>query len=117
MKIILPWPDRRLSPNARVNWRAKVSPKQRARITAGWATVSAKRGWQAPDGPIPVSVAFYPPDARRRDDDNAIGAFKHARDGIADALGVDDSRFVMSYHFLPPEKPGKVIVTIGETGE
>lgn len=38
-------------------------------------------------------MTFYPPDRRYRDDDNMISAFKHGRDGVALALGVDDRRF------------------------
>ena len=58
---------------------------------------------QDDDGPIPVRITFYPPDARRRDDDNMIGSFRAARDGIADALGVDDRRF-RPHYFLPNRK-------------
>ncbi|WP_447590127.1 hypothetical protein [Aquipseudomonas campi] len=41
-----------------------------------------------------LEVEFIPPDARRRDDDNCLAAFKSGRDGLADALGIDDNRFV-----------------------
>lgn len=118
MKIILPWPDKRLSPNARLHWRAKVGPKQSAKIKAGWCAVAAngfhevRERLQADDSPIPVTVTFYPPDRRHRDDDNMIGAFKSARDGIADALGVNDRRFKPTYEFAEPEKPGRVEVTL-----
>jgi crossover junction endodeoxyribonuclease RusA len=71
---------------------------------------SAKEAVQAHDGPIALLVTFYPPDARRRDDDNMIGAFKAHRDGIADAMGVDDHRFKAQYKFADPCKPGRVEV-------
>lgn len=116
MLIVLPWPDRRLSPNARLHWRAKVGPKQSARIRSGWETVGAA-GYHstverlaADDGPIPVTIRFVPPDARHRDDDNMIGAFKAHRDGIADAMGVNDRRFRPTYEFAAPQKPGRVEV-------
>lgn len=118
MKIVLAWPDKRLSPNARLHWRAKVGPKQSAKIAAGWAAVAsqgfheAREALSASDGPIPVEIRFYPPDARHRDDDNMIGAFKAARDGIADALGVNDRRFRPHYVFEAPAKPGRVEVTL-----
>jgi crossover junction endodeoxyribonuclease RusA len=35
-------------------------------------------------------------------------------DGIADALGVNDKRFVPAYTFAPAEKPGRIEITIGE---
>jgi crossover junction endodeoxyribonuclease RusA len=47
-----------------------------------------------PDGDrIALWLDFYPPDRRARDDDNIIAAFKHGRDGVALALGIDDKRF------------------------
>lgn len=117
--IVLPWPDKRLSPNARLHWRARVGPKQKEKIAAGWATASMKgfhdlrTRLQADDSPIPMRITFYPPDHRRRDDDNMIGSFKAARDGIAQALGVDDRRFRPHYFFEEPSKPGRVEVRIG----
>jgi len=35
-------------------------------------------------------------------------------DGIADALGVNDSRFVPHYHFCDPTKPGRIEIRIGK---
>lgn len=67
---------------------------------------------QADDSLIAVAIRFYPPDRRHRDDDNMIGAFKAARDGIADALGVNDRRFRPVYYFETPEKPGRVEVEL-----
>jgi crossover junction endodeoxyribonuclease RusA len=61
---------------------------------------------------IPVKITFYPPDNRHRDDDNMVGSFKSYRDGIADALGVNDRRFSPHYFFAEPEKPGRVVVEI-----
>lgn len=118
MRIVLPWPDPKLSPNARLHWRAKVGPKQAAKIKAGWLTVAAegyhatKAALAAHDGPIPVEMRFYPPDRRHRDDDNMIGSMKAARDGVADALGVDDRRFRPHYFFEDAEKPGRVEVIV-----
>lgn len=118
MMIVLPWPDKRLSPNACIHWRAKVGPRQAARIAAGWAAVSAqgfhdvRARLSADDSTIPVVVTFYPPDARHRDDDNMIGALKSYRDGIADALGVNDRRFRPEYRFADPAKPGRVEVSL-----
>lgn len=120
MKIVLPWPDRRLSPNARLHWKAKVGPKQATKIRTGWLVAGTPGYRQTKDalagttGPIPVQMRFYPPDARHRDDDNMIGSMKTARDAIAEALGVDDRRFRPHYFFEAPEKPGRVEVLIGD---
>lgn len=119
MLIVLPWPDKRLSPNARIHWRAKTKPKAQARADGAYATFAALNGGLREaraalhgDGPIALTVTFYPPDRRHRDDDNMIGAFKHLRDGIADALAVNDRRFRPHYVFAEPEKPGRVEVVI-----
>lgn len=98
-----------------MHFRALAAVKKQARADAHiLATVaiplSAKRTIAAGDGKIPIEVRFYPPDARHRDDDNMIASFKAARDGIADAIGVDDRRFRPVYQFMGPEKPGRIEV-------
>ncbi len=115
--IVLPWPDKRLSPNARQHWAVLAKVKKQARADAHiLATVALslkdKRAIAAGDGKIPIEVRFYPPDNRHRDDDNAIASFKAARDGIADSIGVDDRRFQPVYRFMDPDKPGRVEVEI-----
>lgn len=119
MKIVLPWPDGRLSPNARVHWRVKHAVKAPAREAGKYATFEAVAGGMrearaalAGDSPIPVTITFFPPDKRHRDDDNMIGSFKAHRDGIAEALGVNDRRFRPTYVIAAPEKPGRVEVIL-----
>lgn len=120
MIVTLPWPDKRLTPNAkrRTHWSVYRPAIKAARELAWGAATSvlphdARHALHVSAGKIALSVTFYPPDARRRDDDGMIGAFKHYRDGIADALGLDDHRFRPEYHFAEPEKPGRVEVEIG----
>ena len=48
---------------------------------------------------VQVFIDFYPPSKRSRDDDNLIAAFKSGRDGVADALGIDDKNF-RTYPYL-----------------
>jgi crossover junction endodeoxyribonuclease RusA len=114
--IVLPWPDKRLSPNARLHWRAKAPVKARARADGANASYAAYG--TAPVLPmigerLPLRITFYPPDRRHRDDDNMIGALKSYRDGIAGALGVNDRCFAPQYIFADPVKGGKVTVEIG----
>lgn len=124
MIIALPWPDPLLSPNARAHWRPISEAKKKARWDAGFLAVEAM-GLRAPDirarlagaHPIPITVRFYPPDARHRDDDNMVGSFKAARDGIAQALDVNDRRFRPHYFFEPPVKNGKVEVEFPDGGQ
>ena len=110
MIISLPWMDRRLSPNARVHWRIEAKVKATAKDAAFYMTKYSWGGTTLPDGPIPMTVTFTPPDRLKRDDDNVIAAFKSARDGIALALKVDDSRFKPTYIVAAAEFPGRVEV-------
>lgn len=95
----LPWPPRELSPNARTHWRAKAPISKRYK--AACLALARAAGMVAPSVPenapkrcYSLFLDFYPPDRRARDDDNIIASFKAGRDGLAQALGVDDKRFV-----------------------
>lgn len=59
---------------------------------------------------LQIRVTFYPSTNRRRDEDNVIGAFKAYRDGIADALGVDDADIEFDYKLLKETRRGGVTV-------
>lgn len=119
MKLVLPWPSAKLTPNAkrRTHWRTYQPAIKEARLKAMLVTSShpdVKCGFNFGDGKIPVSVTFYPPDRRKRDDDGMIGQFKPYRDGICDALGIDDHRWKTSYTVAEPCKPGRIEIEIGE---
>lgn len=112
----LPWPPKELTPNAkrRKHWTAYRGKSARYRETCFWLTKAELSGHGMPCGLKIRSITFYPPDRRRRDDDGMIGAFKSGRDGVADALGVDDHTFRPAYHFAEPVKEGRVVIVIGE---
>ncbi len=113
-EIILSWPDKRLSPNARGHWAAKAKAASNYR-REGYISAKASGAVIDWDGKIHAFIDFYPPDKRRRDDDNLIASFKSARDGIAEALGVDDKRFIT--HPLVREetaKAGRVVVRLSQ---
>jgi crossover junction endodeoxyribonuclease RusA len=113
--IILPWPPRELSPNARAHWRKKA-PIAKAYKHACWA-LTKESGLVVPDAlKLSLWLDFYPPDNRHRDDDNIIAAFKSGRDGLALALGIDDKRF-RCFPFLQTEIGGYVRVRITELPE
>lgn len=93
--ISLPIPHRRISPNGRGHWKTKSKHTKLARQRAKLRTLEALgQHFHARGLPVPVfagySLRHYFPTAAERDDDNADGACKAYRDGIADALGVDD---------------------------
>ncbi|WP_341519847.1 hypothetical protein AABC73_14950 [Pseudomonas sp. G.S.17] len=73
---------------------------------------------KAPTGELILSLEFMPPDFRRRDDDNLVAAFKSGRDGVAEALGIDDSRFATLIKLSKETiKGGAVRVRIQSAGE
>lgn len=109
--VILPWPPKELSPNSRGHWARKSKAAKRYRMQCHLLTRQA--GVVAPEGRVLLSLTFCPPDNRRRDDDNCVASMKSGRDGIADALGVDDSRFVTTIQMGEPIKGGAVKVWIG----
>ncbi len=119
-EIVFPWPDLgKLSPNSRIHWAPRARAKKSARENAYLLT--KKAGWHRiawPKGRLAVWIDFYAPDRRRRDVDNLLASCKAVLDGIADAMGVDDRRFV-PYPFLHDEarKPGEVRIRITEIPE
>ena len=90
--ITLPWPSPLLSPNARVHW-SKKSRAAKAHRKASHVLTKMSGAVIDWEGEAHLWITFYPPDRRARDDDNLIASFKSSRDGIADALGIDDKRF------------------------
>jgi crossover junction endodeoxyribonuclease RusA len=102
MTIVLPIPDRRISPNAQTGHSrpailAKAKRIKRHKTNAMLRTKEAiGRIYHAQGLPVPAfagySLAHFFPTAAYRDDDNADGACKAYRDGIAKALGIDDRR-------------------------
>ena len=108
--IELPFPPSSLSGHNKGHWRAKSGIVAKHREWARRATLAAKVA--APEtGDIRLIVTFYPPN-RRGDRINFPNRCKPLFDGIADALGVNDSRFVPAYYFAEPVKGGRVVVEV-----
>lgn len=92
-QVLLPWPPRVLSPNARTHWATKSkAAKSYRNVCRLIAHEAGLRGVEW-DGTIHLWITFLAPDRRARDDDNLIASFKSGRDGLADAMGIDDKRF------------------------
>lgn len=87
----LPWPSKDLSPNARIHHMAHYRAKKVFRETCYWTT--ARAGVRLGQTPYRLDLVFFAPDARRRDRDNLLASMKSGLDGMAQALGVDDSHF------------------------
>lgn len=115
LELVLPWPSKALSPNARVHWRDRSKATKAARETA--VLLAFQAGWRdawLPEGRLNLWIDFY--QAPRKvlpDDDNLLLRFKAYRDGIAQVLGIDDKRFI-SHPFVSNERRpgGQVVVRI-----
>jgi crossover junction endodeoxyribonuclease RusA len=111
IRIALPWPDRRLSSNARVHYMTKHKMTRAHRVRAGWAALSAPINAPA-DGDIVVRVTFNPP-SRRGDRANMPHLIKAYLDGLADGWKVNDRRFLPQYIYGEPVRGGCVTFEVG----
>lgn len=101
--VTLPWPLKELSPNFRGHWSA-IS-KAKASYRKACCVLALEAGFrQAFIKPVSVHLHFVPPDRRSRDWDNLIASMKAGLDGLADAMGVDDKHWRIS--FTVGEGPG-----------
>jgi len=112
LELVLPWPSKDLSPNARVHYRVKAAATKAARQTA--VVLAFEAGWRdalLPEGRLHLWIDCYQaPGKKVPDDDNMIGRCKAYRDGIAQVLGIDDKRFI-SHPFVSDERrPGGQVV-------
>lgn len=93
--IDLPYPHRALWPNGRAHWAEKA---KQTKLHRAWA-FAAMRAYLGPSfkhngDRIPIRITVYPKGRGVAPDrDNAMAAAKSYFDGIADALGVNDSLF------------------------
>ena len=107
-----PWFPQELSPNARANRYAKNETfqwyKQQCFYMAQGATPNASSIHK-----YAIEVMFYPPCGRKRDLDNCYAAIKAGLDGLAMAIGVDDSQFrPVTLDFGEKEKGGRINVKV-----
>lgn len=106
--IVLPFPSSALAGHNNGNRFAKAGIVKAHREAAKLATLAASPKVPA-EGDITVTVRFVPPN-NRGDRINYPNRLKPIFDGIADALGVNDKRFVPMFIFAQPEAPGRVEV-------
>jgi crossover junction endodeoxyribonuclease RusA len=110
MLVILPWPPAELSPNARVHWAKKAKVAKAYRLAAAWG---AQGGFVPGDlNSASAAITFNPPDNRRRDLDNMLASIKSGLDGIAAAIGVDDSKWALTIRKGAVVKGGQVTVEV-----
>jgi crossover junction endodeoxyribonuclease RusA len=112
MIVCFPWPDKGLSPNARLHRMAKAKLVREARLRAFYVAKAAMPfGINWPET-CHLDITFHPPDRRRRDLDNMLASAKSCVDGLADAMKVDDYGFSLTLRRGDPVKGGAVVVTI-----
>lgn len=104
--VEFPWPPSCLSPNSRKDRRGTTESRRNYKMA--WRAIAKHklRGTH-------LDITFHPPDGRRRDLDNMFGAIKYGIDGLALAMGVDDSVFSFTIRRAEPRKPhGCVVVEV-----
>lgn len=122
--VTLPWPSSKLNPNSSKgrHWASTSALRKQARNDALWTTKGAmlqRLLEKLPvidfgPGAVSLTVTFVQPDRRARDRDNLLAALKPSLDGVADALGINDSQFdpvTIKREF--GGKPGMVRIEIG----
>jgi crossover junction endodeoxyribonuclease RusA len=115
--IELPFPAKILWPNGRGHWAAKAKA---FKAHKEWAYLAAKdplwRCYIDTAERVNWSVTIHPKTAHAIDDDNARASLKAYQDGLAWALGVNDSQFnAPSLTFGEPIKGGLVRIEVLET--
>lgn len=111
-KILLPWPPKELSPNKRLHWRDVHKAKALYRMVAFAMTQKVTKG-HIKATKLELELTFHEPTKRKRDMDNMLAQMKAGIDGIADAIGVDDSKF--SYQLKRGMGGGRGIVEVNIT--
>ncbi len=113
-RVICDWPPNILSANSRAHWSLAATPRKNYR-RACWALALQAKLTAPAEGDIRVRLDMFPPSAiNPGDDDNAEGRFKAGRDGIAQAMRVDDKRFKVAAHLHPTQPLGCMVFTIVE---
>lgn len=110
--IQLPFPEKILWPNGRGHWATKSRAFAKHKAWARNAALAAlPRCFKHNGTPVRIKYIITPKTRHAIDRDNAVAAMKAYQDGIALALGVDDSLFETPViEFAEPLKPGGVEV-------
>ena len=116
LTVEMPWPSIALSPNGRAHWAAKAKATKASKNYA-WGMAKSLMGplgiepgsWV---GPISVQLVFHPSVDRDRDLDNMQASQKAALDGIALALGINDTNFRPASSTGEKRTPACVSITL-----
>lgn len=114
--LTLSWKARLVSPNVREGWKARARRTRAQRTEAALRLHNAILAGKLPAGP-PWTVRIVRLGHRRMDGDNLIAACKATRDGIAQALGLDDGDPRIVWHYdqqLVGEHGLRVLIEAGD---
>lgn len=111
--VTLPWPPAALTPNGQHgHWSKKAGAARAYKENCAWACKAAHL-LKMDTSAVRVTVTFYPPSNRAYDLDNQLARIKQGLDAVAEAIGVDDSRWLsISLHRGEKRKGGEVEVHI-----
>ena len=113
--IELPWPSTELWPNRNhgKHWTVTSLCAAQARDGARVLMFEAMEAWRPECVSAALRVTFHAPTKRCYDLQNALSALKADFDGIADALGINDSKFdPITLARGSVRKPGCVVVEV-----
>lgn len=118
--IVLPLPNRCLSPNARVRpFMKRAAARKQRRLTA--EAIQNQKIESLPWTSCKVEVYLYHRTDRRRDQDNAVAMLKSMYDGIVDAgVVADDTPETMTRNWpemLQDKKQPRMEVIIRRTND
>jgi crossover junction endodeoxyribonuclease RusA len=108
--VTLPWPSTALSPNTPGHWSALARAKKAYRADCAWHA-KAQGMTRIEADRLHVHLTFHKPTRRAMDLDNLLARMKSGLDGLADVLGVDDSRWTLSLE-VAPTVGGMVVVEV-----
>jgi len=114
-QLRLPFPPSELMLNNKngKHWGATHAVKKKYREDCFYLTKHMGKDFIDDGEAIRVTLIYLMPDKRQRDVDNLLAASKAGLDGVAEALGVNDSQFQpISVYRFPGEKPGLLIVQL-----
>lgn len=101
---------RSLNESFRGDWRPRAGAAKRQRTKA----MQACPTW--PGGPL-LHVRLTRVSKGTLDFQNLAGALKHAQDGVASRLKVDDASPLVEWHYAQAKGEAEVVVQIWKTGE
>ena len=101
--------------NERVHWSIKSKRAKAQRQAARLVCSNALVGNFSLEPPMTITIVRVGP--RKLDSDNLAISAKHVRDGIADALGIDDGNPCLTWEYRQENGPYAVKVTINGDNE